>query len=700
MTLRTFTGYLNSDLFGGQNPVPNGTFDTSTAQIQVLIEDGAGDFVVEGDSSGGSTNTESSEDAEGDQFVFLQDGSGTVLADGELFYLETSFEFTIAGQTFTGYHFEDENGLDFTILPPDVPDGIATIDSRDFSPSPDEVDYAALSSDDEDFDDDDFTALDFSGDDEIFAGDGDDVVNAGDGNDFVEGGIGSDVVNGGDGNDVIYGDTNLATNGGLDSDQADGTWSPGTVDGWFNSGSSGLIERWGDNFFGTSPDDNSTFVELDANSSGGLDHLQTNLELDTGIEYIITIDHAARPGTAANDDFEITHNGVVIATVSPTSVGSFTTTTVTINGLAGTDTIGFRELAGQNDSIGILLDNFTVSLSPAGAAASGDVFNDIIDGGDGDDIIYGQEGNDIITGGTGDDVMSGGIGDDVFVLADGSGSDIATDFEIGSDLLDVTGLTDADGNPVNVGDVTVTPDGEGGSILTFPNGEQIILRDIDPSDLDTNAELNDVGIPCFVSGTLIETQQGPMPVEALTAGTMVKVACGGFASLRLNLSRFVSSAELRRKPELLPIKISAGALGAELPVRDLWVSRQHRMLVNSPIAQRMFDTREALIAAVRLVDLAGIAVDDVRCGLSYHHLVFDTHQIVYAEGAPSESFLTGPEGLRALSDDARAEIYEIFPRLSEGSAKMAPARIIPSNRRQNALVARHQKNAKPMLEFA
>ena len=700
MTLRTFTGYLNADLFGGQNPVNNGTFDTTTAQIQILIEDGAGDTVVEGDSSGNNTNTESSEDAEGDQFVFLQDGSGTVLADGEPFYLEMTFEFTIAGQTFTGYHFEDENGLDFTILPPDVPDGIATVDSRDFSPSPDEVDYAALSSGDEDFDDADFTALDLSGDDEIFAGDGDDVVNAGDGDDYVEGGVGMDTINGGDGADVIYGDTNLVINGGLDSDQADGTWSAGAVEGWFNTGSSGLIERWGNGFGDLSPDDGSSFIELDANSGGGLDHVQTNLELETGIEYIITIDHAARPGASVNDDFEITHNGVVIATISPTSVGSFTTTTLTVTGLAGTDTIGFRELAGQNDSLGILLDNFTVSLSPAGAAASGNSFDDTIDGGDGNDTIYGQEGNDTITGGAGDDVMSGGIGDDIFVLADGSGSDVATDFEIGSDLLDVTGLTDADGNPVNVGDVTVTSDGEGGSILTFPNGEQIILRDIDPSDIDTNAELNDIGIPCFVSGTLIETPQGPMPVEALKAGTLVKVASGGFAPLRLNLNRFVTSAELRRKPQLRPIKISAGALGAGLPVRDLWVSRQHRMLVNSPIALRMFDTREALIAAVRLLSLTGVAVDDTRDGFAYHHLVFDAHQIVLAEGAPTESFLTGPEGLRALSKEARAEICEIFPQLVAGQSEMAPARIIPSNRRQNSLIARHQKNAKPILEFA
>ncbi len=687
MPFRTFTGYLNSQLFGSENPVVGTTFDTTTAQIQILIQDGDGDTVVEGDAAGGSTSTESSEDPQGDQFVFLQDGSGTVLADGEPFYLELSFEFTVGGQTFTGYHFEDENGLDFTILPPDVPDGIATIDSRTFQPTNEEVDYSALSSGDEDFNESDFVNLDLSGDDTILGGDGDDVI---------DGGVGADTINAGDGNDIIYGDLPGVINGELDSDQGPGGFSFGSVDGWFNTGSGGNIERWGDGFNGTSTSDGSSYIELDVNTGGGLDHLQTNVDLAEGVEYVLTIDTAARPGGGLNDDFEITQNGVVIATVSPSSVGSFTTTTVTIIGEAGLDTIGFREIAGQDNSLGILLDNLTISFSDT-ALANLD-FNDTINGGDGNDTIFGQEGNDTITGGIGDDILSGGIGDDIFVLADGSDTDTVTDFEIGSDLLDVSMLNDADGNPVNTGDVTVTSDGDGGSILTFENGEQIILQNIDPDDLDTPAELNEIGIPCFASGTLIETKEGPIPVEHLSPGDRVKVGNGIFVQLRLNLHRHISPAELARNTRLVPVRIAAGALGAGLPSRDLWVSRQHRMLVNSPIAQRMFATREALIAAIRLVGLPGITIDTARRGLTYHHLVFDSHQIVYAEGAPSESFLTGPEGIKSLSAAARRELFAIFPNLKSGYEAMNPVHTIPPNRQQKTFAARHLKNAKPLLE--
>ena len=107
--------------------------------------------------------------------------------------------------------------------------------------------------------------------------------------------------------------------------------------------------------------------------------------------------------------------------------------------------------------------------------------------------IDGGAGADTITGGGGDDTLSGDGGafvgsDDVFVLSDGFGNDTITDFDIGdsnfdgifNDQLDVTGLTDALGNPVNAWDVTVTDDGTGNALLTFPNGETLVLVGVAP----------------------------------------------------------------------------------------------------------------------------------------------------------------------------------------------------------------------------
>lgn len=101
-----------------------------------------------------------------------------------------------------------------------------------------------------------------------------------------------------------------------------------------------------------------------------------------------------------------------------------------------------------------------------------------------------------------------GGGTDTIVLADGSGSDTVNGFEAptdlgggnftGNDQIDVSGMTDASGSPVNVADVTVTDtngDGTGDAILSFPNGESITLVGVDPADVTSHAQLAALGIP-------------------------------------------------------------------------------------------------------------------------------------------------------------------------------------------------------------
>lgn len=142
------------------------------------------------------------------------------------------------------------------------------------------------------------------------------------------------------------------------------------------------------------------------------------------------------------------------------------------------------------------------------------------------------------------------------------------------------------------------------------------------------------------------------------------------------------------------MKITAGALGQGLPLRDLWVSRQHRMLVSSPICERMFGQHDVLLPAIRLCDLPGIYLDTAREEMSYYHLVFDEHEVIYAEGAPSESFYPGPEALKSLDKTARAEFDALF---SDASLELQMARFQPSPAKQRQLVERHVKNNQPLL---
>ncbi len=120
-----------------------------------------------------------------------------------------------------------------------------------------------------------------------------------------------------------------------------------------------------------------------------------------------------------------------------------------------------------------------------------------------------------------------------------------------------------------------------------------------------------------------------------------------------------------------PVRIMAGALGSGLPRQDLLVSRQHRMLISSSIAARMFGCNEALIAAIQLTAMPGINVDNSIRDIAYFHLIIDRHEVVFAQGAPAESLLVGARSLSAVSAEARQEILTLFSDLqADGSAQI------------------------------
>ncbi|MEP3918211.1 Hint domain-containing protein [Ascidiaceihabitans sp.] len=218
---------------------------------------------------------------------------------------------------------------------------------------------------------------------------------------------------------------------------------------------------------------------------------------------------------------------------------------------------------------------------------------------------------------------------------------------------------------------------------------------ITPTEIFTLFGNTQETVMCFTRGALIETAHGPRPVEALQAGDEICVAKGGTKPLRWVRASHVDVRALARNPKLAPVRICAGALGEGLPKRDLLVSRQHRMLVRSRVSERMFGTKEALIAAIRLTELPGIYVDEATCEVEYFHILFDEHEIIWAEGAPSESLFAGAEALKSVPQAARDELITLFPDLC--LHRTSPAALIPENKLQKRLVGRHAKNAKPLL---
>ncbi|HBB84575.1 MAG TPA: hemolysin, partial [Sulfitobacter sp.] len=178
------------------------------------------------------------------------------------------------------------------------------------------------------------------------------------------------------------------------------------------------------------------------------------------------------------------------------------------------------------------------------------------------------------------------------------------------------------------------------------------------SDIDTMREEGDLvstGVACFTRGTLIATDMGDLPVEVLTPGMRILTQSGEYQKLVTALRRSVDASELAKNPKLYPIRITAGALGAGLPKRDLIVSRQHRMMVQSGIVERMCGVSTVLVAAIRLAELPGIFVEEKVERVEYFHLIFENHDVVYAEGAPTESFLLNADTIKTIGTAQREE---------------------------------------------
>ena len=216
------------------------------------------------------------------------------------------------------------------------------------------------------------------------------------------------------------------------------------------------------------------------------------------------------------------------------------------------------------------------------------------------------------------------------------------------------------------------------------------------SDTDT-VTITINGIVCFAAGTLIDTPHGRCPIENLAAGDHVLTDKGELRRIRWLGSREIGAGELDADPSLRPVRIMQGALGGGLPNRDLLVSRQHRMLVRSRIVERMFDQSDVLVSAIKLTALPGIFVDDAVDRITYFHMLFDQHEIVLAEGAPSESLFTGPEALSRISQAAIKEIHKLLPQIADVDYTPVPARSMPKDKLQKRLVERHAKSNKPLL---
>ena len=163
---------------------------------------------------------------------------------------------------------------------------------------------------------------------------------------------------------------------------------------------------------------------------------------------------------------------------------------------------------------------------------------------------------------------------------------------------------------------------------------------------------------CFVAGTLIDTANGPVAIEDLSVGDSVLTVSSGAQDIK-----WIGCTTQRAEKGLTPIRIKAGALGENTPSADLLVSPAHRMVVSGWRAELLFGEREYLVPAKTMVNDDTITVAHDLDEVDYYHVMFDKHEIVMSNGAPSESFHPNQAAIGTLDQVAREELLKLFPQL-------------------------------------
>lgn len=135
-------------------------------------------------------------------------------------------------------------------------------------------------------------------------------------------------------------------------------------------------------------------------------------------------------------------------------------------------------------------------------------------------------------------------------------------------------------------------------------------------------------VACYGRGTLILTDHGEVPVETLAIGDRVITASGVARPIKWIGGRSYGGRFVMGRTELLPICIKAGALGDNVPRRDLRISPRHAMYLEG-----------VLIEAIDLVNGSSIVRSGPVDVVEYFHIELDRHDVILAEGALSETFI-------------------------------------------------------------
>ena len=212
-----------------------------------------------------------------------------------------------------------------------------------------------------------------------------------------------------------------------------------------------------------------------------------------------------------------------------------------------------------------------------------------------------------------------------FMCSDGSTVEVLIIVELEDGLIDETYMLPLAGIRKNTDHALVAID-KGKAIQKFAN----------------------IGSVSFVRGTHITLADGRQEqIENLVTGDQVLTRTHGPQTIR-----WIGQQTVRAVGAFAPIKIARGALNNSGP---LTVAPNHRLFVYQRQDHLGAGRAEVMIRASQLVN--GDTVIKSEGGfIDYFQLLFDQHEIIYAEGIAAESLFASPHIRSALPKDVSEHI--------------------------------------------
>jgi len=183
---------------------------------------------------------------------------------------------------------------------------------------------------------------------------------------------------------------------------------------------------------------------------------------------------------------------------------------------------------------------------------------------------------------------------------------------------------------------------------------------------------------CFLKGTLIDTPDGQKKIEDLLIGDLVTTIGGAARPVQFISAYSYKKADPCRDwvEDVKPVVVRKSAISDNVPNRDLYMTRAHALYLD-----------DMLVPVCNLINGSTIVVDDAEdlSELEYFHVKFESHDVIYAEGAACESMLTVSESAKNFADYYRAHgfpesdpkpfapIHSFWSRLSQLASRVRSA---------------------------